>query len=85
MTTSTSTTPAATAAPEVTPEMKAQIAADARAQFAADEKQRKDTIKAVFKGFEAHSTVMQTCLDDMDCSAEKAKDQLLTALGSQTP
>ncbi|WP_226649338.1 ClpP-like prohead protease/major capsid protein fusion protein [Microbulbifer variabilis] len=81
----TSTTPAATAATEVTPEMKAQIAADARAQFAADEKKRKDTIKAVFKGFEAHSTVMQSCLDDMDCTAEKAKDQLLTALGKQTP
>ncbi|MCO1336419.1 Clp protease ClpP [Microbulbifer sp. OS29] len=85
MTTTTSTKPAATAAPEVTPEMKAQIAADARAQFAADEQKRKDAIKAVFKGFDAHSTVMQTCLDDMDCSAEKAKDQLLTALGSQTP
>ncbi|WP_020411102.1 ClpP-like prohead protease/major capsid protein fusion protein [Microbulbifer variabilis] len=81
----TSTTPAATAATEVTPEMKAQIAADAKAQFAADEKKRKDTIKAVFKGFDAHSTVMQSCLDDMDCTAEKAKDQLLTALGSQTP
>ncbi|WP_444903944.1 hypothetical protein ACJJIU_01435 [Microbulbifer sp. CnH-101-E] len=81
----TSTTPAATAATEVTPEMKAQIAADARAQFAADEKKRKDTIKAVFKGFEAHSAVMQSCLDDMDCTAEKAIDQLLTALGNQTP
>ncbi|WP_444905114.1 ClpP-like prohead protease/major capsid protein fusion protein [Microbulbifer sp. CnH-101-E] len=81
----TSTTPAATAATEVTPEMKAQIAADARAQFAADEQKRKDTIKAVFKGFEAHSTVMQSCLDDMDCTAEKAKDKLLTALGNQTP
>ncbi|WP_460786323.1 ClpP-like prohead protease/major capsid protein fusion protein, partial [Microbulbifer echini] len=81
----TSTTPAATAAPEVTPEMKAQIAADARAQFAIDEQKRKDDIKAVFKGFEAHSVVMQECLNDMDCSAEKAKDQLLTALGSQTP
>jgi ATP-dependent protease ClpP protease subunit len=85
MTTTTSTTPAATAATEVTPEMKAQIAADTRAQFAADEQKRKDTIKAVFKGFEAHSTVMQSCLDDMDCTAEKAKDQLLTALGNQTP
>ncbi|GAA5446192.1 ATP-dependent Clp protease proteolytic subunit [Microbulbifer sp. NBRC 101763] len=85
MTTTTSTTPAATAAIEVTPEMKAQITADARAQFAADEQKRKDTIKAVFKGFEAHSTVMQSCLDDMDCTAEKAKDLLLTALGDQTP
>ncbi|WP_444958096.1 ClpP-like prohead protease/major capsid protein fusion protein [Microbulbifer sp. ZKSA002] len=81
----TSTTPAATAAPEVTPEMKAQIAADAKAQFAADEKKRKDDIKAVFKGFDAHSVVMQECLNDMDCTAEKAKDKLLTALGSQTP
>jgi len=77
--------PGATTDNGVTPEMKAQIAADAKAQFAADEKQRKDDIKAVFKGFDAHSTVMQSCLDDMDCSAEKAKDQLLTALGSQTP
>ncbi|WP_444922804.1 ClpP-like prohead protease/major capsid protein fusion protein [Microbulbifer sp. DLAB2-AF] len=85
MTTTTSTTPAATAATEVTPEMKAQIAADARAQFAADEQKRKDTIKAVFKGFEAHSVVMQECLNDMDCTAEKAKDKLLTALGNQTP
>ncbi|WP_444885012.1 ClpP-like prohead protease/major capsid protein fusion protein [Microbulbifer sp. PSTR4-B] len=85
MTTPTSTTPAATAATEVTPEMKAQIAADARAQFAADEQKRKDTIRAVFKGFEAHSTVMQSCLDDMDCTAEKAKDKLLTSLGNQTP
>ncbi|WP_051089454.1 head maturation protease, ClpP-related [Microbulbifer variabilis] len=58
MTTTTSTTPAATAAIEVTPEMKAQIAADARAQFVTDEKKRKDDIKAVFKGFEAHSTLM---------------------------
>jgi ATP-dependent protease ClpP protease subunit/phage major head subunit gpT-like protein len=85
MTTTTSTTPAATAATEVTPEMKAQIAADARAQFAADEQKRKETIKAVFKGFEAHSVVMQECLNDMDCTAEKAKDKLLTALGNQTP
>ncbi|WP_445357377.1 ClpP-like prohead protease/major capsid protein fusion protein [Microbulbifer sp. ANSA002] len=85
MTTTTSTMPAATAAPEVTPEMKAQIAADARAQFAVDEQKRKDTIKAVFKGFEAHSVVMQECLNDMDCTAEKAKDKLLTALGNQTP
>ncbi|WP_445363327.1 ClpP-like prohead protease/major capsid protein fusion protein [Microbulbifer sp. ANSA003] len=81
----TSTTPAATAAPEVTPEMKAQIAADAKAQFAADEKKRKDDITAVFKGFEAHSVVMQECLNDMDCTADKAKDKLLEALGSQTP
>ncbi|WP_444931519.1 ClpP-like prohead protease/major capsid protein fusion protein [Microbulbifer sp. SSSA002] len=79
------TTPAATAATEVTPEMKAQIAADAKAQFAADEKKRKDDIKAVFKGFDAHSVVMQECLNDMDCTAEKAKDKLLEALGSQTP
>ncbi|MFA0812682.1 phage major capsid protein [Microbulbifer epialgicus] len=65
--------------------MKAQIAADARAQFAADEQKRKDDIKAVFKGFEAHGAVMQSCLDDMECSVQGAKDKLLTALGNQTP
>ncbi|WP_444897738.1 phage major capsid protein [Microbulbifer sp. SSSA005] len=65
--------------------MKAQIEADARAQFAADEQKRKDDIKAVFKGFEAHSIVMQECLNDMDCSVQGAKDKLLTALGIQTP
>ncbi|WP_226648987.1 ClpP-like prohead protease/major capsid protein fusion protein [Microbulbifer variabilis] len=85
MTTTTSTTPAATAATEVTPEMKAQIAADARAQFAADEQKRKDGIKAAFNGFEAHNTVMQSCLDDMNCTVTAAKDKLLEALGNQTP
>lgn len=77
-------TPVATADDVVTPEMKAQIEADAQAKFHADEQKRKDDIRAVFKGFDAHSTVMQSCLDDMQCSASQAKDKLLAALGNQT-
>ncbi|MFS1525634.1 ClpP-like prohead protease/major capsid protein fusion protein [Microbulbifer sp. 2304DJ12-6] len=76
--------PGATADNGVTPEVKAKIAADAQAQFVANEQKRKDDIKAVFKGFEAHSTVMQSCLDDMDCTVAQAKDKLLQALGKQT-
>ncbi|WP_346839819.1 ClpP-like prohead protease/major capsid protein fusion protein [Microbulbifer sp. SAOS-129_SWC] len=82
------TKPAATGgsdSPEITPEMKAKIEADAQAKFQADEQKRKDDIRAVFKGFDAHSTVMQACLDDMQCDASQAKDKLLVALGNQTP
>nr|WP_301419226.1 ClpP-like prohead protease/major capsid protein fusion protein [Microbulbifer sp. MI-G] len=84
MSKSTPATPGATADNGVTPAIKAQITADAQAQFVADEQKRKDAIKAVFKGFEAHNAVMQECLDAMDCTAEKAKDTLLQALGRQT-
>ncbi|MEX2964216.1 ClpP-like prohead protease/major capsid protein fusion protein [Microbulbifer sp. TYP-18] len=81
---STPATPGATADNGVTPEIKAQIAADAQAQFVADEKKRKDDIRAVFKGFEAHNAILQSCLDDMQCDVSQAKDRLLEALGKQT-
>lgn len=77
------TKPAATGGsenPEITPEMKSQIAAEALA----GEQKRKDDVRAVFKGFDAHSTVMQSCLDDMQCTPSMAKDKLLAALGAQT-
>lgn len=72
--------PVATAEPvaEVTPEMKAQIAAEARA---AEAKRRSD-IKAVFEGFTGQDAVMNACLDDMDCDVVAAKDKLLAAIGN---
>lgn len=73
--------PEATAAPEaqVTDEMKAQIALEAKQ---AEQKRRTD-IRAVFKGFDAHAELMNTCLDDMECDVTGAKDKLLEAIGSK--
>ncbi|WP_339678344.1 ClpP-like prohead protease/major capsid protein fusion protein [uncultured Zhongshania sp.] len=72
--------PVATADDEaiVTPEMRAAIVAEAQQAEAT----RRTEIKAVFKGFDAHSDVMTACLDDMNCDAQGAKDKLLAALGS---
>jgi len=72
--------PVATADDEaiVTPEMRAAIVAEAQQAEAT----RRTEIKAVFKGFDAHSDVMTACLDDMNCDMQGAKDKLLAALGS---
>ena len=51
----------------------------------AAEKQRREAIRAAFKGFEGdHRTVMDACLDDTDCTVETAQAKLLAALGANT-
>jgi ATP-dependent Clp endopeptidase proteolytic subunit ClpP len=71
--------PGATAGDDaVTPEMKAQIAAEARQA----EQTRRTEIKAVFEGFDAHASLLTQCLDDMECDVVAAKDKLLNAIGS---
>lgn len=51
----------------------------------AAEKQRREAIRAAFKGFEAdHRETLDACLDDMDCTVEQAQSKLLAALGQGT-
>lgn len=51
----------------------------------AAEKQRREAIRAAFKGFESdHRDVMDACLDDMECTVENAQAKLLSALGAGT-
>ncbi|MEQ5770011.1 ATP-dependent Clp protease proteolytic subunit [Halomonas sp. H33-56] len=55
------------------------------ADFQAQEQQRRNAIKAVFKPFGgAHAELERECLDDMAISAEAAKDKLLAGLGGDT-
>lgn len=58
-----------------------QPAGDPQAAFRQQETERRNSIRAIFEGFDAHGDLMASCLDDMNVTAETAKDQLLKALG----
>lgn len=53
-----------------------------RAKALADEKQRRDDIRAAFKKHDQHADLMNQCLDDPEVTVEKARAQLLEALGA---
>lgn len=46
------------------------------------ESDRKAAIKGIFKPFAAQSELLNTCLDDMNCSTAQANDKLLEALAA---
>lgn len=53
-----------------------------KAKFKADEMKRKADIKSVFTPFKGkHADLMNSCLDDLDCSEQSARDLLLNHLG----
>lgn len=54
---------------------------DPQAAFRQQETARRNNIKALFEGFDAHSELMASCLDDMNITVDSAKDKLLKALG----
>lgn len=71
------------AAAEPTAAQTAQIAATAKAAAKQEEKDRRESVTAAFDGFTtAHSALYADCLQDMDCTAEKAKDKLLAAINA---
>lgn len=49
----------------------------------AAEKSRRTSVRAAFDGFEAHRDLLDTCLDNMECTVEDAQAKLLVALGKQ--
>ena len=52
----------------------------------AAEKQRRTEVRAAFDGFTDHRDLMDTCLDDMECTVADAQAKLLAALGKkETP
>jgi ATP-dependent protease ClpP protease subunit len=52
------------------------------ADFKSKEVTRKQSIKAAFGNFtETHSTLLASCVDDMECTVEKAREQLLAKIG----
>jgi hypothetical protein len=56
-----------------------------RAQVMAEETQRRTDIQAAFGGFAAaHGDLLATCLGDMNCTADSARQQLLAKLGAGT-
>ncbi len=73
------TTVQTTASPAAAPQVSE---AELKAQFKREERQRKDDIRAVFKGFDGHNDLLNACLDDDYVDAAQAKDKLLAALGS---
>lgn len=85
---SSKTAPAASATngdTNMSPEEKAAKEAalkEAKAQAKADEKQRRDDVRAVFTGFtsEDQTELLAICLDDMECSADAARIKLLEAV-----
>lgn len=71
--------PAPAAAPAAAPNEAA-----IKARLQAEESQRRQSIQAVFAGFDSQSELMSECMLDMSCSAEAAKDRLLAKLGAAT-
>ena len=64
------------------PDVAALTPEEIRINALADEKARRDSIRAKFGVHaSAHATLLSTCLDDMDISSEVAGDRLLKALG----
>ncbi len=58
--------------------------AEITAQALAGEQARRDSVNAVFNGFPAHAELMQACMNDMSCTENKAREQLLAKLGEQS-
>lgn len=56
----------------------------ALAQFQQQEQQRRTQIGNLFAGHPSQGELMNSCLLDMQCSVDTAKDKLLAALGAQT-
>lgn len=75
---------AALAAPQAIPQASAAAPNEAAivARLQAEESQRRQSIQAVFAGFDSQSELMSECMLDMSCSAEAAKDRLLAKLGA---
>lgn len=71
--------------PQPAPARQAPVQPDEsaiKAQLLAAENQRRESIKAIFVGFDSQSQLMSECMLDMSCTAEQAKDKLLAKLGS---
>jgi ATP-dependent Clp endopeptidase proteolytic subunit ClpP len=61
--------------------------AKAIADYKAQQKERKDAIRACFEPFSANAeaaTLLNTCIDDDECTAEQASAKLLEVLGKQS-
>lgn len=67
------------AAPAPQPDPSAALA-----QFQQQEQQRRTQIGNLFAGHPSQGELMNSCLLDMQCSVDTAKDKLLAALGAQT-
>lgn len=82
-----STSPApAPVADDKTTRTPAPDAAAVKAEFRQQENTRRAEIRetfAAFRGRDGIVAVEERCLDDMDCSAEKARKELLAALGRE--
>lgn len=72
------------AAPAPQPSAPAQDPVALRAEFEHQEQQRRTAISNLFAGHTSQSDLMNSCLLDMSVTVDKAKDQLLDALGAQT-
>ena len=58
------------------------ISANAVADFQAKETARKQGIRTAFGSFASdHSELLATCIEDMDCSVDKARESLLAKIG----
>lgn len=81
-----STTPPAPApTPAPAPEGSVLTPEQIRAQVVQAETERRTAITAAFGGFNVdHAELLNTCLTDMECNVEKAREQLLVALGKDT-
>ena len=79
-------TPAPKAVNLETPVVDVKAAAQAAIDdFKAKESARKTGIKTAFGAFSAqHSNLLATCIEDMDCTVEKARETLLAKLGENT-
>lgn len=76
-----------TVPPTVTPSSDPAPAneADIRAKFIAENKTRTDAITNLFANFgNRHSDIQASCIADLNCTVEQAKDKLLAALGRNT-
>lgn len=71
------------AAPAPQPSAPAQDPVALRAEFEQQEQQRRTAISNLFAGHTSQSDLMNSCLLDMSVTVDKAKDQLLDALGAQ--
>ncbi|MBV7527128.1 MULTISPECIES: ClpP-like prohead protease/major capsid protein fusion protein [unclassified Pseudomonas] len=78
--------PAPTPAPLVDPAPVALTLDQMRAQVMAADGARRTAINAAFCGslVTSHTELLNTCLNDLSCTAEMAREKLLVALGSTT-
>ena len=67
--------------------MPDQVTAEAQAaidKFKVEDKTRRDGITAAFKPFPALSELQASCIGDMDCSIESAREKMLAKLGEDS-